>query len=67
MGKDEGNIDSYPDNKVISEEALAEWIDESVSTLQNGEELAKVLSSSRSQRTLATVLVMLENGWTTSL
>ena len=34
MGKDEGDIDSYPDSKLISEEALAEWIDESISTLQ---------------------------------
>ncbi|UZF16159.1 helix-turn-helix transcriptional regulator [Ralstonia pseudosolanacearum] len=34
MGKGEDGIDSYPDSKLISEEALAEWIDESISTLQ---------------------------------
>lgn len=34
MSKGEDNIDSYPDSKLISEEALAEWIDESISTLQ---------------------------------
>ncbi len=34
MSKGEGDIDSYPDSKLISEEALAEWIDESISTLQ---------------------------------
>ncbi|PRD76175.1 hypothetical protein C6P74_24110 [Burkholderia multivorans] len=34
MSKGEDDIDSYPDSKLISEEALAEWIDESISTLQ---------------------------------
>lgn len=34
ISKDEGDIDNYPDSKLISEEALAQWIDESVSTLQ---------------------------------
>ncbi|WP_156444536.1 helix-turn-helix transcriptional regulator [Burkholderia sp. MSMB1826] len=34
MSKGEDKIDSYPDSKLISEEALAEWIDESISTLQ---------------------------------
>lgn len=30
----EADIDCYPDSKLISEEKLAEWIDESVNTLQ---------------------------------
>ncbi|VWB11705.1 hypothetical protein BPS26883_00382 [Burkholderia pseudomultivorans] len=34
MGRGEDDIDSYPDSKLISEESLAEWIDESISTLQ---------------------------------
>ncbi|WP_459190623.1 helix-turn-helix transcriptional regulator [Ralstonia pseudosolanacearum] len=34
ISKGEDDIDSYPDSKLISEEALAEWIDESISTLQ---------------------------------
>ena len=34
MPKNEGAIDSYPASKVISEEEVAEWIDESVNTLQ---------------------------------
>lgn len=34
MGKDEDDFDSYPSSKLIGEEKLAEWIDESISTLQ---------------------------------
>ncbi|MBU9390069.1 hypothetical protein KTE71_21420 [Burkholderia multivorans] len=34
MGRGEDDIDNYPDSKLISEESLAEWIDESISTLQ---------------------------------